>query len=180
MATEAVEKPTESKPEETLADFEEKILFSWESLERVHKIRGKDFYSTIIVLGVLVSIIMFFIEGLTPVLVIWAVIFVAWVISKTPPSKTEHQITSLGIRTGGGLYRFSEMLFFWVEEKWGEKILKVALARGFPNQLNIIISPNDDLKIRNIMVQRGIQLSKPEPTFLDKAVKWFSEKIPFE
>ncbi len=165
---------------EEMDDFEEKTLLAWESAERLHKVRGKDFYSTMIVLAVLVSIIMFFIEGIMPVLVIWAIVFVTWVMSKTPPQKIGHEITSLGIRTSNELYRFSEMLFFWMEDKWGEKVLKVAIARRFPTQLNIIVKAEDDLKIRKIMVDNGVFLQKPEPNLLDKVTKWVGEKIPLD
>ena len=161
-------------------DFEEKVLLSWESAERLHKARGKDFYSTMVVLAVLVSIIMFFIEGLIPVLVVWTIVFVTWVMSKTPPQKIEHQITSLGIRTSNELYRFNEMMFFWVEEKWGEKILKIAITRRFPTQLSILIKVEDDLKIRKILVDNSVFLQKPVPNLLDKITKWVGEKVPLE
>lgn len=161
-------------------DFEEKTLLRWESAERLYKTRGKEFYSTMVVLAVLISIIMFFIEGIMPVLVIWAIVFVAWAMSKTVPVKAGHEITSLGIRTGGGLYTFPEMLFFWVEEKWGEKVLKVAIARVFPNQLSLIINAVDDLPIRKILTGNGVVFRKPEPNLLDKITRFLGEKIPLE
>ena len=157
---------------------EEKVLYTWKSVERPFKKWGKEFYSTVIVLAVLVSIIFFFIEGLMPVLVIWAVVFMAWAISKTEPGIREHRITSKGIRTGGALYRWEIMLVYWLEEKWDKKLLRILLSK-FPGQLVLVYDQKEEKKIRNVM-SRFLQLEKPEDTWTDRVVKWFGEKVPLE
>jgi hypothetical protein len=157
---------------------EEKILHSWSSIERPHKKWSKEFYSTVIVLAVLISIIFFFIEGLMLVLVIWAIVFMAWAISKTEPGTREHKITDKGIRTGGVLYRWETMRIYWLEEKWDKKLLRVLLSR-FPGQLVLVYGKEDEKKMRKIMNQFVLS-EKPEATRIDKIVKWFGEKLPLE
>ena len=163
--------------EETTVD--EKALLTWRSAERLFKQRGKEFYSTIIVLGVLISVILFFIEGVMPALVVWAVIFVIWATGKTPPAESEHQITSWGIRTAGKLYRFSEMTVFWLEEKWDKTVLRVLLLT-FPGQLVLLVNREDEAKIKKMLSDNRVTMRKPEPTWTDNLVKWFGEKIPLE
>jgi hypothetical protein len=157
---------------------EEKVLHTWKSVERPFKKWSKEFYSTVIVLAVLVSIIFFFIEGLMLVMVIWAVVFMAWAISRTEPGTREHKITDKGIRTGGVLYRWETMLVYWLEEKWDKKLLRVLLNK-FPGQLVLVYDKGEEKKIREVM-SRFVLLEKPEATWTDRVVKWFGEKLPLE
>jgi hypothetical protein len=157
---------------------EEKILYSWKSVERPHKRWGKEFYSTVIVLAVLVSIVFFFIEGVMPVLVIWAVVFMGWAMSKTEPGMVGHEITSRGIRTGGKLYRWEIMRVYWFEDKWDKKLLKVLLSK-FPGQLVLVYGKSEEKKVREAM-GGFLPLEKPEDTWADRAVKWFTKKVPLE
>lgn len=157
---------------------EEKVLYSWKSVERPFKKWNKEIYSTVMVFAVLVSIIFFFIEGLMLVFVVWAVVFMAWAISKTEPGIREHKITDKGIRTGGTLYRWEMMLVYWLEEKWDKKLLRV-LLRKFPGQLVLVYDKGEEKKIREVM-SRFLTLEKPEDTWTDRVVKWFGEKMPLE
>ena len=160
-------------------ETEEQLLFSWEADGRLYKQRGKDFYSTVVVLALLVSVIMFFIEGLMPVFLIWSVVFMVWALSKTPPAKVMHKITSWGIRTDNDLYRWQEMTTFWFEEKWGKNLVRILLRRRFPGQLMMIINSEDQEKIKG-MINKHVTLEKPKPSFTDKTVKWLGEKVPLD
>ncbi len=161
------------------AGLDERVWLSWRSAERLFKARTKEFYSTIIVLAVLLSVIMFFIEGVMPALVIWAFVFVVYATTKTAPAEVEHQLSSWGIRTGGKLYRFNQMVVFWIEEKWGKTVLHVILL-SFPGQLILIINKADEEKVKKVLANNQVTMQKPEPSSTDKAVKWLSEKIPLE
>jgi len=159
--------------------LDERSLLIWRSPERLHKARTKEFYSTIVVLAVLVSVIMFFIEGLMPVFVIWAIVFVVWATTKTPPVEAEHEITTWGIKTGGKLYRYNSMVVFWMEEKWEKTVLRIIL-NVFPGQLVLIINKADEEKIKKILADNQLTMQKPDPSSTDKVVKWLSEKIPLD
>lgn len=159
--------------------LDERVLLTWRSPERLFKARSREFYSTVVVLAVLLSIIMFFIEGVMPALVIWAFVFVVYATTKTPPAEADHELTSWGIRTGGKLYRFNQMILFWIEEKWGKSVLRIILT-GFPGQLILLISKADEELIKKTLADNQITMQKPEPSSTDKAVKWLSEKIPLE
>lgn len=170
--------PVDSQEEEIL-DLEEMDLLVWRAPERVQKERSKEFFSTVVVLALLVGLIMFFIEGLMPVLVIWAIVFAVWAVSKTPPLEVEHKLTTWGIRSANTLYRYSGMRQAWLEDKDGQRLLRVALAR-FPWQLNLIILPEQEKEIKRTLSAMQVPLLKPETTRVDRMVKWLGEKIPLE
>ena len=72
-------------------DLSEKVLLEFEAYDRPHKVWTKEFYSSVIVIAFLVSVILYFIEGLMPVAVIWALVFMLWAMARTEPKiiKTE-------------------------------------------------------------------------------------------
>lgn len=160
-------------------ETEEQQYMVWKADARVFKKRGKDFYSTVVVLAILISVILYFIEGLMPVLLVWSVVFVIWVTSKTPPNEVTHKITSWGIRTDDELYRYEEMTYFWFEEKWGKQMVRVLLKRFVPGQLMMVIDNDDVEKVKRLLSQYLV-LQKPKATWTDRAVKWLSEKIPLD
>lgn len=154
------------------------MLFEWRALDRPNKTWSKDFYSTVIVLAFLVSVIMFFIEGILPVIVVWAIVFMMWSMNRLPAQETDYSITNWGIRTKDGTYRWEEMNNFWFEDKWGSRILRVSINR-LPWQLILVIDDKDEEKIKK-MVLEYVVYEVPKPTWSDKAVKWLGDKIPLE
>ena len=112
-------------------------------------------------------------------LTIWAFAFVAIAMSKTQPAIIDYSITTRGLKIGKNKYRWGELARFWLEEKLGKIILYVDTLRSFPGRLAVILGPTDKGKIKAILVKK-IPYDKPEDTFVDKAGKWISEKIPLE
>lgn len=162
---------------------EEKELVRWKSEERLHQERSRDFYSTIMVLGVLVGIIFFFIEGIMPVLLVAAIVFVVFAISKTPPGMVEHVVTNKGVVSGGNKYSWEDMDAFWFEEKGKRTQVRVLMPRKWPGQL-IMMLPAGDLEPNKeslkVIFLNYLPLEKPQETILDRIVDWFKRKVPLE
>lgn len=157
---------------------EETILFDWDSYERPHKKWSKEFYSSVIVMAFLASIILYFIEGLMPVMVIWAMVFMLWAMSSTEPRLEKYAISTWGLKTKERTYRFEEMNNFWFETKWGDRLMRINLAR-VPWHLVIVINSEMEDKIRKLMLQ-NVVYQEPPVTAIDRLVKWLGDKIPLE
>lgn len=158
--------------------MEEKVLLEWKALNRPSKQWSKDFYSTVIVLAFLVSVILFFIEGFLPVLVVWAVVFLMWSMNRLPSVQTNYQVTSWGIKADGGLTRWEEMSHFWLESRWGSRLLRVAIFK-MPWNLVYVINSEDEKKLSEILANY-LTFNEPVPGLLDKMVKWLGEKMPLD
>lgn len=157
---------------------EETILFDWESYERPQKKWSKEFYSSVIVMAFLASIILYFIEGVMPVLVIWAMVFMLWAMSRTEPRMEKYAISSWGLKTKERTYRFETMNQFWFESKWGGRLMRINLE-GAPWHLVIVISTENEDKIRKLMLAH-VPYQEPPVTWSDRLVKWLGDKIPLE
>jgi hypothetical protein len=159
-------------------DLDEKIVFEWEAYERPHKKWSKEFYSTVIVLAFLVSVILFFIEGYMPVLVVWSMVFMLWAMGKTDPRKEKYAITTWGLKLPERTYRLTEMSNFWIESKWGSRLLRINLS-GAPWHLVVVINEEDESQIKNLILA-GVIYQTPQVTWSDRMGKWLGEKMPLE
>lgn len=126
----------------------------------------------------LASIILFFIEGIMPVLVIWSLVFMLWTMSHTDPRQRKYALSTWGIKTLERTYRYEIMSQFWFESKWGARLLRINLV-GAPWHIIIVINPEDEDKIRKIMLE-SVTFQAPPLTWLDRLSKWLGEKIPLE
>lgn len=176
------EKKQESQEAQPSIKGEERILLEWKSIERPFKERGRDFYSTVLVLAVLIGIILFFIEGLMPVLLVASVVFVVFVMSKAQPRVVEHKITTRGIETERNKFWWSELIVFWFEEKWGYDLVHVLTARNWPRQILLVLPESGEIEKEKVKEVLGnyLPLEKPQDSWLDKAVNWLGDKVPLD
>ena len=158
---------------------EEKPLLTWKSAARPHKKRSREFFTTIGAIVFLLSIIMAFFKEFLLIGTVWAVAFLSYVLAKTEPETVEHSLTSRGVKTEKNKYRWGELMRFWFEEKWGQTILYIDTFRAFPGRLMMLLGDVPREKAKEILVKK-IPYDKPEATFVDRAGKWLSEKVPLE
>jgi len=157
---------------------EEVILLEWTSYERPQKKWSKEFYSSVLVMAFLAGVILYFIEGLMPVLVIGAMVFMLWAMSRTEPRLEKYALSSWGLKTKDRTYRFENMNQFWFESKWGGRLMRINLV-GAPWHLVIVINSESEDKLRKLMLQY-VSYQEPPITWSDRLVKWLGDKIPLE
>jgi hypothetical protein len=161
-----------------LRDLSERVLVDFEAYDRPHKVWSKEFYSSVIVIAFLVSVILYFIEGMMPVFVIWALVFMLWSMARTEPRLVKTEVTTWGLRAQGKTYRYEEMTHFWFETKWGSRLMRINLS-GMPWHLVVVIDPKMEEDLKKTISQMVIY-SEPDTTWVDRALKWVGEKIPLE
>ncbi len=159
-------------------DLTEKTILEWESYDRPHKTWTKEFYSSVVVIAFLVSVILFFIEGVMPVVVVWALVFMLWAMNKTEPTKTKNIMTTWGLRSVNKLYDYQRMTSFWLETKWGTRLLRINLVDS-PWHVVFVISSELEEKIK-LEMEKVVPFMEPEPTAVDRFTKWLGEKVPLE
>lgn len=162
-----IEKP---QPEET--------VFEWQAPSRPFKKRNRQYYTTIIAIVFLVSLILFFAGQFLPIAVVISVAFLGYVLSSVPPQTAVNKITTYGIRVEDQLYYWMEMGRFLFDKKYDQPLFHVEIGR-FPGRLTLLIGDSSNDELREILSQVLLE-EKPKPTFIDKAAQWIQEKIPLE
>src|SRR5690349_1498782 len=82
---------------------EEEIL-AWTAPNRPFKARSRRFFTTILVIGLLVSLILFFAGQVLPVAVVFSIIFMVYMLSVVPPTQVDIRITTYGLHVSSELF----------------------------------------------------------------------------
>lgn len=159
---------------------ENSVLLEWVAPSRPFIKRSKEFYRTVGSIAFLVIVILFFVREFLLIGVIVAVLFVMYVLSTVPPEHIKNKITTLGIQTDEHFHHFGEMSAFWFDEKYHQRMVVVRLLFGFPVQLQLLLGPASEQKIKQLLSEKIPFQEKPAPTFFDKASDWLAAKIPLE
>ena len=183
MALTMAEQPAESiaqEPKNLPKEVKkEEEWVSWSAPARLYKKRNREYYTTIASIVFLLAIILLLLKEFLLIGVIIAFGFLSYVLASVPPEKTNHQITTKGIRTEGKLFEWESLWNFWVEKKWGQEVAMVRTKSGFPGHIMMII---DSDKRETILKSLGkkLELEKPQDSFVDRASKWLQDKVPLE
>jgi len=154
------------------------ILFSWTAPERPFKRRSRDFYITIVSIAALFSLVLFLIEGVMPVLLIMAVLFLFYVLSTVEPASVEYKITNFGVSIAGEIVEWSFLGRFWFTKRFGVEIL-VLEAPNYAGRLEIVIDPGNKAIIKR-EIGRFLTYEEAPPSLVDKATTWAGNRLPQE
>lgn len=156
-----------------------KTLLTWKAPARPFKKREREYFTTIGAIVFLIALILLFLKEWLLIVVIIALVFVAYVLATVEPGKVEHKITNRGIVTGGKTYAWNELERFWLTEKWGQKILHVDTFLPFPRRLMLLLGEVEAKKIKNLLADY-LRFERPEKSWIEKASDWLSRQVPLE
>jgi len=167
---------TANQTENTLKPEMEKDLVTWIAPSRPFKRRDKQFYLTTVSIAGIVCLILFLAEGAMPVILIISLIFLYYVMSTVQPENIEYRITNKGIKILDKRTSWENLGRFWFAKRYDNDLL-VLETNFLPNRMELVVKP--ELKeqiskeLSNYLVQEEIS-----PSNLDKAIEWFSKKLP--
>jgi hypothetical protein len=113
-----------------------------------------------------------------PVVVIWALVFMLWAMNKTAPQITKNTMTTWGLRSVNKFYDYQRMTSFWMETKWGTRLLRINLVDS-PWHVVFVIDKKDEEEIK-VQMSKLVPFMEPEVTAMDKFTKWLGDKVPLE
>lgn len=154
----------------------EKDLISWVAPSRPFKRRDKQFYVTTISIASIVCLILFLAEGAMPVILIISLIFLYYVMSTVEPENIEYKITNKGIKVDKNRTDWENLGRFWFSSRYDSQLL-ILETRFLPNRMEIVITQNVKDKIKEVLKDYLPEEEIP-PSKLDKAINWFSSKLP--
>jgi hypothetical protein len=154
----------------------ERDLVTWTAPARPFKRRDKQFYTTVFAIAGIVSLVLFLAEGLMPVILIVALVFLYYVLSTVQPENIEYKITTKGVRVAGKLTEWQTLIRFWFGKRAGSEIL-IFETFLIPGRIEIVINPEikDGLKKE---ISAYIPYEEIQASGLDKVTDWVAQKLP--
>lgn len=163
-------------PEEHLV----RTLLSWRAPTRPFRKKDRSYYTTVIILIVLISLIALLAGEKMLIGVLLSIGFVIYVLNFVPPEEVENRISTQGITIGDHFYHWQELDSFWFEEKEGHNVLSVLTNLRFPGMLIILLDGVDEEEVKRICVRFLPYHEIPPKTLMDKWTASLQKHFPLE
>jgi hypothetical protein len=159
---------------------EEETLLEWEAPSRPFKRRGKEYFTTIGAIVVLLIMICAFLRELLLIGVVLAFAFVLYVLATIPPGKVKNKITTKGIVSAGHTYSWDKLTLFWFSEAYEQKILNLKTSLGFPGQVLLLLGKTEEDRVKKTL-SAYLKFEKGPPlSFLDNAAQFLARSFFLE
>jgi len=154
----------------------ERELVSWKAPARPFKRRDKRFYTTVIAMAGIAGLVLFAIEGVMPVILLIALIFLFYVLSTVEPEEIEYVITNKGIKVAGKKTEWAYLGRFWFRHQFDSELVVIEAA-NLVGRMELVMDKDKKDEIKKALSAHLTEEEIP-PAYLDKAANWFAEKLP--
>jgi len=171
--------PVKPELQEVIPSYRIKNLLAWQADGWVAKKRNKEYWSTVLAIAFLISVILFFAQEYFLIATIFALIFLYYVLSTQAPKKIQYKITNQGIYWGEQKYLWQNLRYFWFDKEDSRSTLYLDTQEGFPKRLIFPLGDQKEKKIRDIL-EDFLPYHKPESNFIEKATDWLVRTFPLD
>ena len=161
-------------------DFDIRTLLSWSAPGRPFRKKGRQFYSSVLLLLVFFEVILFLFSQYELMIVLLALAFLSVALSIVPPHDFHYKITSEGIKMEDVFYIWSELYDFYFKKIDQVDILIVRTQSVLPGELQISLGNLSRDHIRKVLVPYLPYREFVKPTFMEKSADWLSSNFPLE
>ena len=157
------------------------VILSWKAPLRPYKNNSGVILRFYLAITLLISLIVFFFGDNVLLIPIWAILFLFYILTITPPPDVESKITRFGLETAGISVRWEALSYFYFKRRFGFDVLTVVGHSPYYYHMYLVI-PNSETKkkVFSILSQHLIYKDKPQENITDKLVELFSRFIPDE
>lgn len=155
---------------------QEKDLLSWTAPARPFKRRTRDFYVTVLAIAGLFGLILFFVDGFLPVILVISLVFLYYVMSTVEPDNIMYGVTNKGIKIAGSLTPWEQMGRFWFTRRFDNELL-VLETSNLTGRMELVVTSDIKPSLQKALSKYLVHEEVP-PNYMDKAATWFSKKLP--
>jgi hypothetical protein len=174
---ESKESTLNSEPQAVVVRREsERDLVTWTAPARPFQRHNKQFYTTVFAIAGIISLVLFLAEGIMPVVLVVALVFLFYVLSTVQPENIEYKITTRGVKIADKLTVWQTMTRFWFVKRSGSDVLAFETSL-IPGRIEIVINQSikDDLKKE---ISAYIPYEEVPASGFDKVTDWVTAKLP--
>lgn len=155
------------------------IVFFWKAPLRPYKKRAKNVLRFYVAIALLLSTIVFFFGDKILLVPIWALLFLFYTLTITPPPIVENKITKFGIETAGVTMRWEILSHFFFTQRFGYEVLTLVTQEPYSLHAYLVV-PTLQIKkqVMEILTEHIMFMDQPQITWSDRAINWLSMLIP--
>ncbi len=157
------------------------VIFAWKAPLRPYKKRSNIILRFYLSVALLLSLIMFFFGDKILLIPIWALVFIFYVLTVTPPPEVENKITTFGVDAAGVTLRWEALSHFYFGKRFGFYTLTIVSQSPYFYHVYLVV-PTEEMKKKliSILSHHLLYQETPRKTITDKMLDWVSFMIPDE
>lgn len=157
------------------------IVFSWKAPLRPYMNRSPQIIRFYLAIALLISLIIFFFGDRILLIPLWALLFLFYVFTVTPPPEIEHKISQFGIETAQMTFRWENLDHFFFTRRLGYDILVLVTVGPWPYYAYLVL-PSEEIKdkVTLLLSEQVVYMEEPRRNFTDKATEWLLRLVPDE
>jgi len=134
-------------------------LYSWKSPERHWTQKDRAWYVSYSTFFVLIIAVLAILSEYILIVAVIAFVFLWFTQAAIPPQIVTHTINTLGVRTFSKTFKWKNIQHFWFSEKSGviflhlEIVDEILFKTDRVRRLSLIVNPEDEVSLFNIMLQ---------------------------
>ncbi len=162
-------------------DNNPQLLYSWRAPLRPYKKRSPLIIRFYLAITFLLSAIIFFFGDKILLIPIWAILFIFYVLTITPPPEIDNKITVFGISTGDISIRWENLAYFYFKKRFGFYVLTIVSQPPYFYHLFLVV-PNNKIKnkVTEILSNYLMYQDNPRKSLIDKITDFLSSLVPDE
>jgi hypothetical protein len=157
-----------------------KTLLSWSAPGRPYKKHSKKFYINALLLMIPIQIILFLFSQYLLMIVVLALVFMAFSFSLVPPKSFHYRISSEGVRVEDHFYIWPELYDFYFKTHEGMETLYIRTVDLLPGALIISLGDIDKEHVKQALLPYVPYREVIKTNFMDKSSDWLSRTFPLE
>lgn len=157
----------------------EMLVLEWRAPSRLYKKRHQRYFSTILIIALLISLILFFAGQFLPIAVVISIVFLVYVQAVVPPVELTNRITTYGVRIDSEIYYWQELGRFWFEEKFNQPQVVIETAR-FTGRISLVLTDEVTKKEIKDILSEVLMFERPPLSQYEKIAKWLEKKLPLD
>lgn len=154
-------------------------IYTWKAPLRAYKQRGKNILRFYLALALVLSLIVFFFGDRILLIPIWALVFLFYVYTITPPPEVENRLMKFGVESSGVAMKWEDLSHFYFIKRFGYDIVTIIPQLPYYSRLYFVL-PSKDIKskVTDVLSQHLIYLDKPRRAVTDKMIDILSHLVP--
>ncbi|MFZ6035418.1 MAG: hypothetical protein ACOYUB_04740 [Patescibacteria group bacterium] len=157
------------------------VVYDWKAPLRPYKKQSGIILRFYLAVALLLSAIFFFFGDKILLIPVWALVFLFYVLTITPPPEVENKITTFGLEAAGVTMRWEALSHFYFGKRFGFNTLTVVSRAPYYYHAYMVVPNNESKeKLKAILSLHLMYQSKPEKTLTDKMLDFLSLLIPDE
>ncbi len=165
---------------DTHSSHEVVTLLSWQAPGRPFQKRSKMFFSTGLLLMLLIEIILFLFAQYMLMFVVITLVFVSFVFASIPPHDFHYRISTEGVTMEDHFYLWQELYDFYFKRKYGVDVLHIRTENIFPGELTLTLGELTPAHVKTVILPYLPYREYVKPTFMEQSADWLSNSFPLE